>query len=318
MSASKGRTLRAVLVAEEAAGVQTLRALLALPEPPELVAVLTTQPEAAPRRPLVHEAAQELAVETWPSGLVRNRELADRLRGDRIDLLLNVHSLHVIHPEVVAAPRIGSFNLHPGPLPEYAGLNAPSWAIYHGEAHHGVTVHWMDAGIDTGPIAYAASFDLDEADTGLAVAGKCVRHGLPLIVQLVGDATTDPSQVPRVAQDRTRRRYFGGEPPCHGRIDWSRPAAEIERYVRAADYGPFPSPWGHPAAELFGRLLGVAKARLTGRASGGAPGSVHGVDRSGILVAAGDELLLVERLWIDGRSVKAADIAPDGSSLDEV
>jgi methionyl-tRNA formyltransferase len=312
LSASKGRTLRAVLVAEEAAGVQTLRALLALPEPPELVAVLTTHPEAAPRRPLVHEAAHEVAVETWPADLVRDSELADRLRADRVDLLLNVHSLHVIHPEVVAAPLIGSFNLHPGPLPEYAGLNAPSWAIYHGEACHGVTVHWMDAGIDTGPIAYAASFELAEGDTGLAVAGKCVRHGTPLMLQLVRDATTDPSQVPRIAQDRARRRYFGGEPPCHGRIDWSRPAAEIERFVRAADYGPFPSPWGHPAAELFGRLLGVAKATLTGRAAGGAPGSVHGVERAGVLVAAGDELLLVERFWIDGRSVRAADVAADG------
>ena len=73
------------------------------------------------------------------------------MREQGVDLLLNVHSLYLIaRRTVVAAPRIGSFNLHPGPLPEYAGLNTPSWAIYNGEREHGVTVHWMEPGVDTG------------------------------------------------------------------------------------------------------------------------------------------------------------------------
>ena len=69
-----------------------------------------------------------------PSTSVRDPEFAEWMRSEEIDLLLNVHSLYVIHADLVAAPRTGSFNLHPGPLPEYAGLNAPSWAIYHGES----------------------------------------------------------------------------------------------------------------------------------------------------------------------------------------
>jgi len=55
---------------------------------------------------------------------------------------------------VLGVPARGAWNLHPGPLPRYAGLNAPSWAIYRGEQRHGVTVHRMDRGIDTGDIAY--------------------------------------------------------------------------------------------------------------------------------------------------------------------
>ena len=126
------------------------------------------------------------------------------------------------------------------------------------------------------------------------------------------DAVTEPSRIPRIAQDLARRRYFGGQPPDGGRIDWSRPAAEIVRFVRAADYGPFPSPWGHPTAELFGREVGVAKAALTGRLSHDRPGTVHGVTEAGALVAGGDELLLVERVWVDGRNVRAADAAGAG------
>jgi methionyl-tRNA formyltransferase len=167
----------------------------------------------------------------------------------------------------------------------------------------------MDTGIDTGPIAYAASFEVAESDTGLAVAGKCIRRGIPLILQLVRDAATEPNSIPRIAQDLARRRYFGGQPPDGGRIDWSRPAAEIVRFVRAADYGPFPSPWGHPAAELFGREVGVANAALTGRLTFDRPGTVYEVTEAGALVAGGDELVLVERLWVDGRNVRADAVA---------
>ena len=102
-----------------------------------------------------------------------------------MDLLLNVHALSVLPAELVAAPRIGSFNLHPGPLPGYAGLNAPSWAIYHGEKTHAVTVHWMDGGIDTGPIAYQSELEITDEDRGFTLSAKCVRAGLPMLQDLL-------------------------------------------------------------------------------------------------------------------------------------
>ena len=57
-----------------------------------------------------------------------------------MDLILNVHSLHLIRKEILDLPRLGSFNFHPGPLPRYAGLNSVCWALYRGETKHGVTL----------------------------------------------------------------------------------------------------------------------------------------------------------------------------------
>jgi methionyl-tRNA formyltransferase len=299
--------LRVVVVAEEAAGVQVIRRLLALSEPPHIVAVLTTPPGSA-RRPLVYEAAAELGLRTKPAELVRGSEIADELQDEEIDLLVNVHSLFVVHPAVLEAPRIGSFNLHPGPLPRYAGLNAPSWAIFCGERTHAATVHWMDAGIDTGPIAYTVRFEIADSDTGLAVAGQCVRLGVPLLERLVEQATVDAAGIPRVGQDLRLRRYFGADAPNGGRIDWTASAAGVVRFVRAADYSPFPSPWGHPQAELFGRTVGVAKASLTETPAVGAPGELLEVTEAGAFVAARDELVLVERLWLDGRYRRVTDV----------
>jgi len=242
---------------------------------------------------------------------VSSPDLASRLRSADVDLLLNVHSLFLIHPSVLAAPKIGSFNLHPGPLPEYAGLNVPSWAIYRGESAHGVTLHRMDEGIDTGPVAWQVRFPIDSADTGLSVSGKCVRNGVPLILRLATVAAADPRTIPCSEQDLSRRRYFSAGPPADGRIDWAGRAEEILRFVRAADYAPFQSPWGHPHAQFAGRSVGVAKATGTGVAAADRPGTVVEWNESGAVVAAADELILVQRLWLDGRYLKPSELLAD-------
>lgn len=282
--------------------MQTLNGLASLRPPPEIVCVLTGDG----RRPVVREAATRLGLKTSPAELVRSAAFADELHD--VDLLLNVHSLHVADGDVVSAPRIGSFNLHPGPLPEYAGLNVPSWAIYNGEPMHGVTVHWMDARIDAGPVAWLERFELTDTDTGLSVAGRCVRRGVPLLLRLVEVAATDAGSIPRCAQDTSRRRYFGAGPPNDGRLDWSAPASEISRFVRAADYAPFPSPWGHPRAALGGHEVGIAKAVQTGRPTTLPPGTIDELTDAGALVAAGDELLVVQRVQANGRYTNPSEL----------
>jgi methionyl-tRNA formyltransferase len=305
------RRLRVVVVAEEAAGVQVLQGLSALESRPEIVAVLTRSKREGAERPVVFKAAQKLGLDLWPSSSVKSAELASRLRDAEVDLLVNVHSLFVLHPTVVAAPRIGSFNLHPGPLPEYAGLNAPSWAIYRGESSHGVTLHWMDEGIDTGAIAWQERFPIDGADTGLSLSAKCVRKGVPLVLRLATIAAGGHHGIPREPQDPGCRTYFAAGPPADGHIEWAQSAAEILRFVRASDYAPFPSPWGHPQARLAGRDVGLAKATPTEVVASDPPGTVVEANESGVVVATGDELILLRRLWLDGRYVKPAELLGD-------
>jgi methionyl-tRNA formyltransferase len=259
----------------------------------------------------VYETAQSLGLDVWPSASVRSAELASRLRAAKVDLLVNVHSLFLVHPDVVAAPTIGSFNLHPGPLPEYAGLNVPSWAIYEGNRSHGVTLHWMDEGIDTGPIVWQERFSIEPDDTGLAVSGKCVRHGVPLTLRLAELAAEDARLIPREEQDLARRRYLPAGPPAAGRVDWSQPAAAILRFVRAADYSPFDSPWGHPLVRLAGMEVGIAKAEGTGIGAAHPPGTVAEVSDAGASVATADEVILIKRLWLDGRYFKPKELLAD-------
>jgi hypothetical protein len=70
-----------------------------------------------------------------------------------------------------------SFDLHPGPLPRYAGLNSVSWAIYRGEKEHGVTLHKLAPEIDAGPIIFQESVSIGRKETGLSLTAKCVNAG---------------------------------------------------------------------------------------------------------------------------------------------
>lgn len=295
--------LDVLLVAEEAAGLQVLRLVEASGQ--RLVGVLSASGEA--RGASVSRAAAELGLPVEDPAQVTDPAFAERL--EDVDLLLNVHSLHVAQPEVVAAPRIGSFNLHPGPLPEYAGLNAPSWAIYDGRTEHAVTLHWMEAEVDAGPIAYSEEFPIDPSDTGIGLASKCVRHGLPLVERLLEDAAA--GSIPRREQEG-KGGWHGREAPNQGRLPWTLPAARLVDLVRAADYSPFDSPWGHPVATLGGRPLEVVRISRTGEPAGQPPGTVG----TGGNVAAADEWVGIERLKEGGRTVDPAEVLPPGDRFD--
>jgi methionyl-tRNA formyltransferase len=274
-----------------------------------MAAIFTTTEREGMRRSLVAAAAARLGLDVRPAAELRSAAFADSLRDLDTDLLLNVHSLFVLGADAIGAPRIGSFNLHPGPLPEYAGLNAPSWAIYEGRTTHEATLHWMDPGIDTGAVAYRASFPIEDTETGLSLTAKCVRHGVPLVLRLIADAARDPSSIPALAQDPRKRRYFGREVPNGGNVEWDRPAREVVRYVRAADYSPFASPWGTPQAQLGGSPVGITKASVTGEATDEPPGSVGEVLEDGaVLVATSDEWIAVRRMQHEGRSVAPREV----------
>lgn len=305
--------MRVLLVVEEAAGVQALR--LVRSSEHEIVAVVTSTAARHGRGATAAALAERVGIPVWDARLAREPAFADRIAGERVDLLLNVHSLSILSAEVVAAPRIGAFNLHPGPLPEYAGLNAPSWAIANGEPRHGVSLHRMTAEVDAGPIAYETAFEIRPADTGLTLSARCVQAGLPLLRRLLETAARDPASIPASEQDPNRRRVYGREAPHGGWLPWSLPARRVADLVRAADYSPWPSPWGHPRTRAGDAELEVLRASATDCASDAPPGTVAGGRAEGTLVAAADAWVAVERVKVGGRPVDPRSLLPAGALL---
>jgi methionyl-tRNA formyltransferase len=292
------RTLRVFLAAEEAAGARAFRAVIDAGH--RVVGVLSADREhggvggaavLARRAGVSVHAAEELDDES----------LAEIVRRERVDLLLNVHSLRILSPDVLAVPPIGCFNLHPGPLPRFAGLNAPSWAIYEGATRYGCSLHWMTPEVDAGPVAYAASFEVDPRETGLSLSLKCVRHGLRLLERLLADASTpDRTAIPAHEQPQSQRRYLRGGPPGGGYLPWAESAARVDALVRACTFDPFPSPWGTPVTSVDGARLSIRRVSRTRVPAEKAPGTIGDRVESGVRVAASDEWVLVEELEVEG------------------
>lgn len=303
--------LNIALVAEEGAG---LRALKALDESGHRVAMVLTSPPDT-RKSALWSYAERRGHCLLPASAVKDAALADIFRKENVDLLLNVHSLHVVNGSILEAPRIGAFNVHPGPLPRYAGLYAPGWAILRSEHRYGVTVHRMFAGIDTGPIAYQTLFDLTESDTAFSVGLRCVEEGLSLLSTLVAAAALDPASIPHIEQDLTMREYFGRVIPEGGTLSWDRPAADVDRFVRAFCYFPFPSPWGAPKTRAGTREIGIVKTSPTGEPSSAPPGTIETMPGDEVWAACADAWLRLEVITVDGRRVPPATALSAGDRL---
>jgi len=305
--------MNVLLIGEESAGIQMLREVERSGH--RVTAVMASPTRIAAPGASLWDAALKRGLPTWPAHLVREPALAEKIRGKEVEIILNVHSLYIIHRAVLGAPRIGAFNLHPGPLPRYAGLNTVSWAIYRGERSHGVTVHWIVPEIDAGPIAYQSLFPIDESDTALSVSARCVGEGLPLMMRLLDVAAKNPAEIPAISQEMQKQEYFDAKVPEGGRLSWHWPARRIVDFVRACDYFPFRSPWGHPLTSMGTQELAVLRVRRTRLRSHAPPGTVGECTREGVSVASGDEWVLVTRLRVGKESVDPAKMLKSGEQL---
>ncbi len=150
-------------------------------------------------------------------------DLAERLAGTPFDWLLSIANLDLIPEAVLALPARGAVNFHDGPLPAYAGLNAPVWAILNGEADHGITWHMIEGGIDEGDILAQAHFPVTDTDTALTLNTKCYAAAIDSFAAVIAElAKPDPARTP---QDLSQTQLFRPRrPPRRRRTAGFHPA----------------------------------------------------------------------------------------------
>lgn len=308
--------MNVLLAGEESAGIQTLRAIAKTAH--RIVAVMASLESKKPGSAAMWQVAEHMGLPVWRAELVKDAAFARQISAAGIDIMLNVHSLHIINAEVVSAPRIGCFNLHPGPLPRYAGLNAPNWAIFRGERSHGVTVHKMGAGIDTGPIVYQSLFEIGDDESALSVSTRCVKEGVAMMIRLLETAASDAAAIPLAPQDLSQREYFGaGAPPLDG-LFRSLSARRFVNLVRACDYYPLRGPWGCPRAQLGDQVISIIKARLTGIPATAPPGAVGQSAGAEAQVACLDEWISINKVVVEGRYLNASEALKPGDQLEDI
>jgi methionyl-tRNA formyltransferase len=206
----------------------------------------------------------------------------------------------ILPPEMLAAPAHGCLNIHASLLPRWRGAAPIQAAVLAGDAESGVTIMQMDAGLDTGPMLLREAVALDPATTGASLHDALAPIGARLILRALEER---PAAVPQPAEGATYAPKLGrGD----ARLDWTQPAADLERRVRAFD------PWPGTATLLDGTVLKVLAASLAEGAAGAPPGTV--VDDR-LTVACGAGALRLTRVQLPGRSALVADAFLRGRSV---
>ena len=194
------------------------------------------------------------------------------------DLVVLAFVTDIIPEALLDIPTIGTICYHPSLLPKHRGASAINWAIIQGDTRTGLTILWVDKGIDTGPILLQKEVDIDPADTtGSIYFNHLFPKGIDAVVEAVD--LIKSGQAPKIRQDDSLATY---EPPCDERfaaVDWTKPAAEVYNLVRGCD----PQPGAH--AMFKGGKVRLYQARLIESGQDKDPGEILDINEEEFIVA---------------------------------
>ncbi|MGB8353596.1 MAG: methionyl-tRNA formyltransferase [Chthoniobacteraceae bacterium] len=203
----------------------------------------------------------------------------------------------ILPKEILDAPTIACLNLHASLLPKYRGAAPIQAAMEAGDAETGITVMYMDVGLDTGDILLEKRIPIRRRETGgtlhdrlAAISPAALAEALPLLAQ---------GTAPRIPQDSALTTYAPKLTRESGIIDWSAPHLQIDRKIRAMN------PWPAASTSLPGKDGRPQKLKIftviPHRKCTGAPGEVLHAGKNGILVAAGTGGILLREVQLEGK-----------------
>jgi len=274
--------------------------LAALLERGHTVAAVYTQPPRPagrgrqPRPSPVQAFAEERGLPVHTPKSLRDADEQAAFAALHADAAVVVAYGLILPKEILAAPRLGCFNVHASLLPRWRGAAPIQRAIMAGDAATGVSIMQMDAGLDTGAVILTGEIPITTQTTAGTLHDKLARMGAFLMVRaLDGVVSGDLAAVPQDADGVT---YADKLTAADERLDWTRPAAELDRRIRAMT--PWPGCWFVHGDER----IKVKAAEVVDGA--GPPGTVLD-DR--LTVACGDGALRLTQVQRAGK--KAADTA---------
>ncbi len=245
--------------------------------------------------PSLYTRASELGLHIFPYTSPHDPSFLEEAAVLQLDYVISVQYDRILKDALIAIPEKGVLNLHFAPLPRLRGCFPTKWAIINNESS-GVTLHYIDPGIDTGPIIAQKVVNLEPSETDATLYAKLVEAG-ELIMDEYTDAIVACNLPEAVVQDDARSSYYPKDIPHGGVIDWNKGAVWVERFIRAFTFEPY------PAAKTF---LGAheIQIRYPITIEKGAPGipAGHFVFESDetLKVSCGDDSIIVHTVLLNG------------------
>ena len=219
-----------------------------------------------------------------PEGVAALREAAP-------DMIVTAAFGQILSKEILGIPTMGCLNVHASLLPKYRGAAPIQWAIIKGEKQTGVTIMYMNEGLDTGDIISSVSVPIDETTTGGELYDTLATTGAALLIKTIEDIKA--GQAARIPQDEAQASYY---PPLSrelGHIDWTKPALEIRDLIRALN--PVPGAY----SVICDKTIKISAAEVAEGSA--APGKIDCADtKRGLMVGTGNGLLRITEMQAPG------------------
>src|SRR6266699_3007280 len=292
--------MRIVFIGTGDIGVPTLQALLKSEH--EVVGVVT-QPDKPVGRsqsiesPPIKEALSGTKTPVLQPARIKDQQAIDEIRALKPEVIVVMAYGQILPRGVLEIPKIACLNLHASLLPRWRGAAPIQAAIVAEDRETGITVMYVDEGLDTGDILMQSRIDISPNETGSSLhdrLGKIAAEALIESLDLLSKGAA-----PRIPQDDALASYAPKLTRDQGKIDWTEPAVVIERKIRAFD------PWPSTFMLLDGpggrsQKLKIFRASVV-PGEQAAPGKILRADKEGILISAKSGAVLLGEVQLEGK-----------------
>lgn len=295
--------MRVLFIGTGDIGLPSLEWLLGSSEH-EVVGVVTQPDKPVGRKQVLMPSQIKVRAQAANVQLIQPQKIRHavaELQAFEADVAVVVAYGQILSRAVLDVPKFGCLNIHASLLPRHRGAAPIQAAIRDGDSETGVTLMFMDEGLDTGDILLMKRLPIDSDDTGGSLHDKLAQMAPAALAEALALLAT--GNAPRVRQDEALATHVRKLTRQDGRIEWSRSALELDRLIRAY------TPWPGTVCVFRGMQMKVHRAEPIADASvSPTPGTVVGAGTEGILVSCGSGLLRLLEVQMEGsRRLAVAD-----------
>jgi methionyl-tRNA formyltransferase len=235
------------------------------------------------------KATQEAGKPVFQPGKMKDPAAYEQMKKLAPDLAILAFVTDIVPGRVLALPRLGSICYHPSLLPRHRGASAINWAVIDGDSKTGLTIFWVDEGIDTGDILLQKEIDIGpDETTGAVYFNKLYPLGVAAVVEAVDLIAAGTA--PRTPQDHSLATH---EPPCDEKVaglNWLQPGQTAYNFIRGCD----PQPGA--TTSFRGEIVKLFEAAFKPLAHDASPGEILEVTSHGLTIAVQGGALVIGRV----------------------
>jgi methionyl-tRNA formyltransferase len=274
-------------------GMPTLQALLKSEH--EIVGVVT-QPDKPVGRaqtiepPPIKKALAATKIRVLQPARIKDRQAIEEIHALTPDVIVVMAYGQILPSDILEIPKITCLNLHASLLPRWRGAAPIQAAIAADDRNTGITVMYMNEGLDTGDILLQRAIDIEPTDTGGSLHDRLAKFAPETLLESL--ELLENGRAPRMPQHDALATYASKLKREDGKIDWTNPADAIERKIRAFD------PWPGAFMKYDGQNLKIFSATIL--ALRGTPGEILQSEKE-LVIAAGEGALSLGQVQLEGK-----------------